>query len=182
MQQDAQALIRAAQDGDEHAFAALYEQYYTPLFRYILARIGDVDVAEDLTQSTFINLFRRLPQNKEPVHLGYFYTAARNSVVDYYRKTGNKPVEASEEVLASLPDPAVDIESEIIAKGEFELVQRALTRLPDDQQEVIVLRFIEGLNGQETAELMGRSEIATRQLQTRALRNLRKLIGTNETA
>lgn len=174
---DAQALIRAAQQGDERAFAALYEQYYTPLFRYVLARTGDAEAAEDITQSTFMKLFQRLEKVGEPVHLGYFYAAARNGVVDYYRKKGNQPVEASEEMLDAMPDPQVDVEAEVSNKISFEVLHNAINRLPEEQREVVLLRYIEGLNGRETAEALGKTEESTRQLQTRAVKNLRKLMG-----
>lgn len=168
-------LMRQAKNGDGGAFGYLYEIYLIPVFRYIYLRVNDKEIANDLTQETFLKAFRSLERyqdrNKSP--LAYFFTIARNTVIDFWKKKKeillNNP-----EIFAKTSEPNVHSQ-EIIEKTEMvDAVKQALQQLTDEQQEVIILKFINELSNSEIAQLLGKSEEAIRQLQCRALKTLRQ--------
>ncbi|GAB4500198.1 MAG: hypothetical protein OHK0052_16260 [Anaerolineales bacterium] len=107
----------------------------------------------------------------------FVFRVAQNTLIDYYRKAGRKPKTVSldddtnqlQELLAN----PLDL---IHQRMEAKTLREALVQLNDDYREVLVLRFLEGLSPQETADTMRRSEGAIRVLQHRALGALRKLL------
>jgi RNA polymerase sigma-70 factor, ECF subfamily len=167
-------LLQRSQNGDSEAFSELYERVFTPLYRYIYIRTRDTDVAEDLTQTVFVNVYRNLDRVSE-LTLAYFYTAARNAITDHWRKPSAH--DQSEEILMQVqdvkPGPAEVLDQKLVR----EHILAAIAQLSTEQQDVITLRFIEGLSGKETAQLLGKSEVATRQLQVRALKALKQIMG-----
>jgi RNA polymerase sigma-70 factor (ECF subfamily) len=174
--------INQAKEGDQEAFAEVYEHYFAPLYRYISFRIGNVAEAEDLTQSVFVRAYQNLERYQDQGYdpRAYFYAAARNAITDYYRASPRRAVEGSEEILAGLADGRTSAAAELDQKLLRNQVQSAIGKLEPGQQEVIILRFIEGLDGRSTAAIIGKSEVATRQLQARAIRNLQKILTGEE--
>lgn len=173
---DAKELMRLAKDGDSEAFGLLYNKYFVPVFRYIYLRLKNKDEAEDLAQTVFLRVYKSLPrfrdQGKEP--LAYFFTIARNAIIDYWRKKKDWKLDDNEEDERN-DGPVVNNEHERIADrvDNAELVKNALAELDDTPREVIVLRFMEGFSNKEIAELLDKSEEAIRQIQCRALKFLR---------
>jgi RNA polymerase sigma-70 factor (ECF subfamily) len=173
---DAKELMRLAKDGDSEAFGLLYKKYFVPVFRYIYLRLKNKEEAEDLAQTVFLRVYKSLPrfrdQGKEP--LAYFFTIARNAIIDYWRKKKDWKLDDDEDT----DKKEVNVnnnEAERISDlcDNAELVQKALSELEDVRREVIVLRFMEGFSNKEIAELIGKSEEAIRQIQCRALKFLR---------
>jgi RNA polymerase sigma-70 factor (ECF subfamily) len=172
-------IVRRASLGDAEAFGVLYESYFTEVYRYIYFRIPDKVDADDLTQEVFLKAYRSfgsyVPSGESP--LPYFYTIARNSIIDHYRK--KKTVIVEEEFLQGIPDHATSAEERFADKEELGALQMHLRMLPSDQQEAIILRFINTLSNKEIAVSMGKSEMAIRQLQSRGIRTLRNLFKTS---
>jgi len=173
---DAKELMRLAKDGDSEAFGLLYKKYFVPVFRYVYLRLKNKEEAEDLAQTVFLRVYKSLPrfqdQGKEP--LAYFFTIARNAIIDYWRKKKDWKLDDDEE--ADKKEVNVNNnEAERISDrcDNAELVRQALSELDDTRREVIVLRFMEGFSNKEIAELIGKSEEAVRQIQCRALKFLR---------
>jgi RNA polymerase sigma-70 factor, ECF subfamily len=172
-------IVRRARLGDSAAFTVLYESYVTPLYRYIRSRVSEKADAEDLTQDVFLKAYTSFPRyvttNDSP--LPYFYTIARNSIIDHYRK--KKSVVADEDVLGALPDTD-DSPEEIAAKREDQTAAlRLIKTLPNDQQDALILRFVEGLPTEKIAMMMGKSEAAIRQMQSRGLRSLKNAFNSH---
>lgn len=164
-------LIARAKDGDRDAFGELYAEYFTPIWRYIFYRVRSREETEDIVQNIFIKAFQsvgRFEQQKvDP--LAYFYTIARNTLIDHWRKKKDVPIEHAALIRDNDADP-----HELVSQMESRTIaQRAIAKLEGDQREVIVLRFINDLSVRETAHIMGKSEAAVRQMQLRALRALR---------
>lgn len=177
-QNDPKILMRLAKAGDAEAFGRLYELYFTPVFRYIYFRIKNKEEANDLVQTVFLKVFRSIlnfsEQNKSP--LAYFFTVARNTVIDHWRTKKEVLLDDSESVFGQIPDKT-NIPSELIEKKETnQAVHRAIKQLTDDQQEVIALKFINGMPNKEIAALLGKTEEAVRQLQCRAIKALRQIL------
>lgn len=168
---DPRELIARAKDGDRDAFGELYAEYFTPIWRYIFYRVRSREETEDIVQNVFIKAFQsvsRFEQQKvDP--LAYFYTIARNTLIDYWRKKKDVPIERAALIRDNDADP-----HELVAQMENRtLAQKAIAKLEGDQREVIVLRFINDMSVRETAHIMGKSEAAVRQMQLRAIKTLR---------
>lgn len=176
---DPQLLLERAQQGDSAAFGILYEQYYTPVFRYVFFRVKDKDEAEDLAQTVFLKVFRSVHryQNVGKNPLAYFYTVARNTLIDYWRKERPVVLDDPDDLIVKMDARAAEHPVRQFADtGDLRAIREALHRLTQDQQDVITLRFLDDLSTKEIAELLGKTEEAVRQLQSRALRSLRRFL------
>ena len=171
-------IVRRARLGDADAFSALYTSYFTPLYRYVYFRVADKTEVDDLVQEVFLKAYtafdRYTYSGGSP--LAYFYTVARHSIIDHYRKRRLPTVDG--EVLETIADESATAEEVAIQREEIETVRAHLRQLPQDQQDVIVLRFIEGLSTPEIATMLGKTEVSVRQMQSRGLRALRTLMRT----
>ncbi|MSR76556.1 MAG: sigma-70 family RNA polymerase sigma factor [Candidatus Ryanbacteria bacterium] len=169
---DPRELIARAKDGDRDAFGELYAEYFTPIWRYIFYRVRSREETEDIVQNVFIKAFvsvSRFEQQKvDP--LAYFYTIARNTLIDYWRKKKDVPIEHA----ALIRDNDADPHELVMQMENRTLAQKAIAKLEGDQREVIVLRFINDLSVRETAHIMGKSEAAVRQMQLRAIKAMRE--------
>lgn len=176
--QPARSLITQATAGDEAAFAELYENYYTPIFRFILKKVSDAELAEDLTQTVFMKVWRTAKDlaTEHPAPLAYFYTVARNLVTDYYRKQKTVSLEAMDEeqdVLQNLPSDELDPQQQMEGRDAEKFVKGLLEDIKPEYREVLDLKFIKGYSNAEVAEKLGKTEMNIRQIQVRALRKLK---------
>jgi len=169
-------LIESVKKGDKNAFNILYKTYFTPLFRYIYLRINSKTETEDLVQEVFLRVLKNInkfeDRNKSP--LNYFFTIARNLIIDYWKKKKEISIN-NEEILKAIHNNFNP--HQIIQEKEInEIIKKSIKNLPTDQQEVIILKFINDMTNKEIANLMDRSEEAVRQLQCRALKKLRQTL------
>jgi len=165
-------LVRAARAQDTQAIAALCEDFYPKVFRYVRRRVRSEEDAEDLAGEVCVHVIRALPKQT-----GFFpawvFRIASNLLTDTYRRRkGKSEVELSEQLMDTLPDPMA--QDAAILPHEL---SRALDELTPDQREIIHLRFIEGFSANEIAQVQGRSAGAVRVQQFRALEILRKALG-----
>lgn len=174
------SVVARAQAGDAEAFGELYDRYVDLVFRYIYYRVGAKPLAEDLTSETFLRALRRITSfSWQGRDFGaWLVTIARNLVADHY-KSGRYRLEVA---TGDLLDGDTDTRS---VDGPEGLVLDALTNeallaavreLSSEQQECIVLRFLQGLSVSETAAAMGKNEGAIKALQYRAVRSLARLL------
>jgi RNA polymerase sigma-70 factor (ECF subfamily) len=172
-------LVHAAQQGDTSAFAKLYDRYVDVVFRYVLFRVGDRELAEDVTSETFLRALRRIGSvSYQGRDVGaWFVTIARNLVLDHVKSSRYRLEVATAEVDDSR---RVEIgpEQQVISKVTTAALLECVEQLGDDQRECIVLRFLQGLSVAETAEVMHRNEGAVKALQHRAVRRLAQLLPT----
>ncbi len=174
-QLDEAALVRRATRGDGDAFTQLYDTYVERIYRHISYRVKHLADVEDLTQEVFLRAWRAIQgyRYEEKPFLSWLYTIAHNLVVDYYRKKERESqsyVQQANGLVEGQRDPAME---EFL---DLDVVRRLLARLPGDQQQVLMLRFIEGLDYSAVATAMDKSEGAVRVIQLRALRKLRQLL------
>ena len=171
------ALVRSAQGGDTSAFGKLYDKYVDVVFRYVLFRVGDRDLAEDVTSETFLRALRRITsisyQGRDVS--AWLVTIARNLVLDHV-KSSRFRLEVTTAEIEDRERVVAGPEQQIMSKVTKEELLRCIERLGDDQRECIVLRFLQGLSVAETAELMRRNEGAIKALQHRAVRRLAQLL------
>jgi RNA polymerase sigma-70 factor, ECF subfamily len=174
---EAWGLVRKAQEGDASAFGGLYDRYVDVVFRYVLVRVGDRTLAEDVTSETFLRAFRRIASiSYQGRDVGaWFVTIARNIVLDHVKSSRFRL-----EVATADPDDGRSTESgpenQVLTQLTHRELLRCVAQLGDDQRECIVLRFLQGLSVSETANVMRRNEGAVKALQHRAVRRLAQLL------
>lgn len=171
------ALVELARGGDKEAFGLLYDHYHVSVYRFLSYRVGSQLLAEDLTSETFFRALRSMNsfrwQGKD--FGAWLMTIARNLATDHF-KAGRTRLERTTEDMETLDTTAEGPESEVLANLDNQELLSALQELPQEQRECLVMRFLEGLAISETAERMGRSPGAVKQLQLRGVRNLAKLV------
>ncbi len=171
-----QSLIQSAQRGDAQAFAELYRAHVDQIYRYIQYRVDNTTIAEDLTADVFVRALEGLSgyEDRSNPWLAWLYRIAHARVVDHYRRvqrTGEH--EDLEDLELGTED---DLDSSLMSTYESSAVQLALGTLTDDQQQVIMLRFVEGYSLEKTAELMDKTTGAIKALQHRALQSLSRAL------
>lgn len=168
-------LILKAQEYDPIAFGKIYERYYNGVYKYICYRVGDQELAEDLTMEVFVKgleaidtfTFRGIPFS------AWLYRIASNLVIDYFRRQPTQPTVALEDKLLTDNEVQVHLESQFA----HQVLREAMAELTDDQQQVIILKFVDGLTNTEVAQVLGKTEGAIKSLQHRALASLGKVLG-----
>ncbi len=171
------ALVKAAQDGDMAAFGDLFDRYYDVVFRYVLFRTGDRSLAEDLTQETFVRALRRISSvSYQGRDIGaWFVTIARNLIFDHVKSSRYRLEQTTSEIVELSPSTGGP-EQEVLDGATNDELLRCVRKLNPDQQECIMLRFMQGLSVAETAARTGRNEGAIKALQHRAVRRLAQLL------
>lgn len=171
------ALVDLATQGDTEAFGQLYDHYVSGIYRFVYYRVGSAQLAEDLTSETFVRGLRAVQrfswQGKD--FGAWLTTIARNLIADHYKSSRSR----LEIVSDSVPEPARTApspEEEVLGQISNELLFEAVNRLPTEQRDCVLMRFIQGLTIAQTAAALGRSEGAVKQLQLRAVRGLAKHI------
>ncbi len=175
------ALVEQAQAGDAEAFGRIYDRYVDTVFRFIYFRVGNRQLAEDLTSDTFLRALKRIGSfTWQGRDLGaWLVTIARNLVADHF-KSGRYRLEvtAGDVLDADREDrgPEGSPESAVVDHITNVALLTAVKRLNPEQQECIVLRFLQGFSVAETAHAMGKNEGAIKALQYRAVRALARLL------
>lgn len=166
-------LVDRAVQRDAEAFGALYDVYLQPVYRYLYYRIGNQTEAEDLCEQVFLKAWEAIDRFRwqgKPF-AAWLYRLAHNALVDHLR---------TRKTAASLDDhlnvARADSEQWVLARLDAEELARAMVQITDEQQQVIVLKFMQGLENEEIARLMHKREGAIRALQLRGLLALRRIL------
>jgi|SRR6476661_916065 RNA polymerase sigma-70 factor (ECF subfamily) len=163
-------LVEAAQK-DPSRFAELYELNFARVYAYIARRVGDRDAAQDLTSDVFHKALASIHtfEWRGVPFAGWLLRIAANMIVDR-SKRGTREITGQED-LPDLPDPGA--KPRLVEADESARLFLLVEQLPADQRRVIGMRFAEEKSIREIAQALGRSEGAVKQLQFRALQNLR---------
>ncbi len=171
--QDEESLVRRAKEGDQNAFAQLYEEHFDKIYRYVAFKIGDKIEAEDMTQQVFLNALQSISSFKWKgiSFAAWLFRIAHNQMVDYLRKkTRHVAAPLDESLVSSDSNPQLMAEHSL----DIEQLLLATRRLTKAQQEVISLRFAGGLSIVQVAKIMGKSQGAVKALQHSAIAALRR--------
>jgi len=162
-------VIERARSGDRSAFADLYD-----------TRVREPSDAEDLTSDVFTRAFANIHRYRwqGKSFLAWLYTIARNAVTD--RRRRQRPTVDLENAFGLAEDGPTAHEHAVRGE-EVDALRGAVKHLTTEQQEVLVLRFVENMSSRQVANMLGKNEGAIRALQFRALGRLRKLM-TSEVA
>jgi RNA polymerase sigma-70 factor (ECF subfamily) len=172
-------LLRRAKQNDDDALRMLYDEYAPLIYAYIYHRVGDAMQAEDLTGHVFVRVLSAIQRNRawHTSFRAWLYRVAHNVVVDHCRGQPDEPIlELDEDHPASGDNPAAELREKL----SRERLLAAVQELTADQQQVVVLRFGEGLTAREVAEVMDKSVSAVEALQYRGLASLRRRLVESE--
>jgi RNA polymerase sigma-70 factor (ECF subfamily) len=167
-------LVEAAQRGDRDAFGQLYARYVGPVSRFVVSRVHNQALAQDLTSETFLRAFCRIDSVQDQGRYvgAWFTTIARNLIMDHVKSSRyrlERPTAEIRDAEARQDGP----EQAVITRDTAARLHRCVDRLPRDQQECVRLRFLHELSVAETAARMGRSEPAIKALTHRGVHALR---------
>jgi RNA polymerase sigma-70 factor, ECF subfamily len=167
MTQRVSLAVRRAQEGDREALGFLYTRYADDVYGYVRSIVRDQHEAEDVTQQVFAKLIRVIGkyEEREVPFFAWVLRVARNLAVDHLRRQRVIPVEEVRTSTERTEDP--------VAGQRMSDLREALSELPRDQCEVLVLRHFAGLSPPEIASLTGRSEGSIHGLHHRGRRALK---------
>lgn len=171
---DIAALVVQAQDGDRQAIATIFDRLKDRIYRYLLMRTSNREVAEDLLQTTFLEMIRALPRYKvqnDAKFTTWLFQIARFRLIDHYRVQGRTVG------LDDAPEMAAE-EENAVDPFEHDQVETALKTLPEKYQTILHLRYREDFTTEEIAAAMKISTINVRVVQHRALQALKKAVTT----
>ena len=163
-------------DLDPQVISALYDRYFPDVYRFVLYRLNDQNLAEDLSSDVFLRLLEASKKKRGPKKniKAWLLSTASNVVADHLRRHYRRPVT---ELLDDLVDQSDTPSDEVEQNYHNELTREALQDLTPDQQTVLALRFGQGYSLDETATIMKKKSNAIKALQFRALAALRRNIG-----
>jgi len=173
---DEQAVVEAAQQGDQASLGMLYDHYFPRVYRYVASRLSSNEDAEDVTTEIFLRVienlrsfsFRGLPFG------AWVFRIARNEVVSHVRR--QKVRSATAELSETIRDPSPDHVDELVIAFTVATVKAAAEKLPEAQRQVIALRFGAGLSVAETAQTLGKTENNVKVLQHKAIAKLQIMV------
>lgn len=174
------------------ALGRIYDIYAVRIFRFVYLKTNSRETAEDLTSEVFLKCWKYIKDEDKKDSGGDFlksnkagpfiYRIARNLVIDFYRKKRFVTIEIDQEVKNRISDEKQDIFRIVSLKDDIEEIRKALRQVNDDYREVIILRHVEGLNTEEIAEIMEKSEGSVRILLHRAMKALTEVMEERERA
>ena len=178
-----QKLLNCYLSGDRNAISQLIERHSRRVRDYIQMMVKDGDVADDIFQETFIKAVRVIDEGRYTDNgrfLSWILRIAHNQVIDHFRaQKQNRQLneaEAGYDVLGTLRLAERTVEDEIVCEQIASDVRRMVELLPDEQREVVMMRYYSGLSFKEIAEQTGVSINTALGRMWYALINLRKMI------
>ena len=164
-------LVERAADGDFEAFGEVYSIHLDRIYRYVFYQVRDKMTAEDITEEVFIKAWKAIGSCKgrgQPFS-PWLYRIAHNHLIDNFRSQ-RKDLSIERETIDKVSGAELEMAGELERQELLELI----ARLPENQRQVIILKFIEGLDNFESGQIMDKSQGAIRVLQMRALAALRQ--------
>jgi RNA polymerase sigma-70 factor (ECF subfamily) len=171
--------IKGLKELDRQVIGAIYDQYFSEVYRYAQYRVGDAAQAEDIASDVFVRLLEASQTGKGPRSnlKGWLIATASHIVMDQFRRRYRR---AEETLPETIPDNGLQPSMEFDQREQRQKVKDAYQTLTAEQQEVIALRFSQGHSLEETAAIMKRNVNAIKALQFRAFSALSREIGEVE--
>ncbi|HMQ31605.1 MAG TPA: sigma-70 family RNA polymerase sigma factor [Chloroflexaceae bacterium] len=172
-------LVARLKDRDEDAYREVLARYSDPLYRYLYGITGEAQLSQDLLGETFLRVVEQIDRYtyRGAPFKSWLYRIAHNLAISAVtRERRMVAVPDLEQVARPITDPAIRVADQLEQAALRSALRTSLPELTEEQQQVIVLRFLSGLSLAETAEAMGKNENAIKQLQFRALRALERQI------
>jgi RNA polymerase sigma-70 factor, ECF subfamily len=170
-----QDLLEGARTFNLNSLAVIYDSYAKGLFVYSMRLLGDEHQARDCVSETFSRFLKALKDGNGPKSYlkAYLYRTAHNWITDIYRRSPPPPIELKENIQA---EESISPESQFETRMDHNKLHIALHRLPPEQRQVIMLRFIEGWEFSDIAQALQKPEGTIRVIQYRGLEILKKIL------
>jgi len=174
--QQLEILVRRAGAGDESAFGQIYDLYFEKVYKFVYFRVNHRQAAEDLVSEIFIKVWGKISNIQDTASFnGWIFQIARNLVIDYYRSR-------KQNVDLTLLENVLEYEDNMVERTNLSFQQKAfleqLKHLTEEQQLVIKLKFLDELDNEDIAKILGKSEGAIRVIQHRAINELKNLLSS----
>jgi RNA polymerase sigma-70 factor (ECF subfamily) len=173
--------------GDENSLAILVERHQSKIYGYIYSKVSDRDLTEDIFQETFFKVIHTLKSkkyyNEEGKFLSWVLRIANNLIVDKFRNDKKMYMKRDTEefsIFSTITDNSPNIEKELI-KNQVDIdLKKIIQELPQDQKEVLMMRYYSDMSFKEIADITGVSVNTTLGRMRYAITNLRKVIEKNQ--
>ncbi|MFQ6019552.1 MAG: RNA polymerase sigma factor [Dehalococcoidia bacterium] len=167
-------LVQRAQQFDASALAWLYQVYHPKIYNYAFLQLGNAQLAEDVASDVMVKVIESIGgfRFRGAPFAAWVFRIARNRIIDMHRRRRRRGEVQLDKEVAGREDPTTSVE-QALDRGHL---QAALSRLTEEQRQVIVLRFIEGFDNASVARVLGRSQGSIKSLQHRALASLRRIL------
>jgi RNA polymerase sigma-70 factor, ECF subfamily len=175
-------LVKAYIDGNENSLSLLINRHQSKIYGFIYSKIQDRDVCDDVFQDTFIKVIKTLKSNsynEEGKFLPWVMRIAHNLVIDHFRKNKKMPMLRETEefsIFSILNDNSTTIENQLISDQVNIDLKKLINQLPEDQKQVLMLRFYSDLSFKEISEETGVSINTALGRMRYAIINIRKVI------
>lgn len=172
-----QSELEGLQNLDSQVIGAVYDRYFSDVYRFVYYRLSDEQLAEDISSDVFVRLLEAAKKKRGPQSnlKGWLLATATHAVTDHLRQAYRHPHEVLSEMIPNGAAPS--LVDEVAHRERIDGFQRAYTHLTLEQQNVLALRFGDGYSLEETARLMQKNVNAVKALQFRALATLHRLMG-----
>lgn len=172
---DIDSLVKRAKEGEVEAFGLIYDRFLPQIYRFIFLKVSSKTEAEDLSQQVFMKAWQAIYrfESEGAPFVSWLYKIARNLVIDFYR-TNKSEFQLEENILVG--DLKIDVEDKVFLKQSQAKLTKSLKELTNEQQDVIILRFVEDLSYSEISKIMKKKQPALRILQHRAIGKLKKIL------
>ena len=170
-QEDLENLVEKARNGDARAFGKLYDALVVRMYRFIYAKIGNREDAQDIVAETWKSIWLHLPRYTRDNFTAYVFRIAYTTAISFIRKQKSAyPLDEAVYI-----HTGVSIEEKMIRKEALSAVLQTLKQLPPLYGEIILLRYIEGFSVAQTARIVGKPSLVVRVTQHRAIKKLQQL-------
>jgi len=161
---------------DRQTMGAIYNQYFSEVYRYVRYRINDDSGAEDIASEVFVRLLEAVQKKQGPqTNLkGWLIATASNAVNDRLRRQYRRPTET---LLETMLDEDANVQAQVDLREQTRAFRLAFDKLTSEQQHVLALRFGLGYSLEETAESLSKKSNTVKGLQFRALATLQRHMG-----
>ena len=163
-------IIERAKSDDADALAKLCQHIYARVYSYIFYRVKQREDAEDLTSEIILKMIKALKEQKRNFR-AWIYRIAGNALIDFYRKRSVRRETSLDEFTQDIPDQKDYMPRDVLTKDRL---REAITYLTKEQGDVITMKFVQELDNEEVAKIMGKSVGAIKVLQYRALKSLKE--------
>ena len=173
---DVELFIDGAVNGNADDFGRLYDLYVERVYRHVYYKVGNTKDAEDLTQQVFIKAWKAIGRYRKTASpfIAWLMRISHNMVIDYYRKKRDTTYLDNEwEFKDSYSSPERSAEE----RFDQQQLRKVILRLPGEQQQVILMSFIEGFTYTEIAAALNKKEGTIRVILHRALKKIRQMMG-----
>src|SRR3989344_3270603 len=169
-------LIKDAINGEASAFGLLYDRYQPKIYRFIYLKVSHREEAEDLAHQVFLSAWEKIESFQFKENSSYFsgwlYQIARNKIIDHYRTRKNNLDISKIQIIDEKNRPESAFEKNLNIKE----IKQAISLLNPNEQDVIIMRFVEELSPKETSKALGKSEVSIRITKHRAIKKLKNIL------